>query len=110
MEGGHGRTSSSMAGYREARQRGKGGRGEEHGVRRGNLWRRRKGGMEEVAARGGDSVLLWLLKLPVRELQELSREEEGRGKREERRKGREKRKGRKNVEIFPYLKIFGRKK
>jgi hypothetical protein len=54
---------------------------------------------------GGDSVLLLLLEFPVRELRE--KEEEEREKKEE--KEGEKEKEEKNLEIFSYLKIFGRK-
>jgi hypothetical protein len=46
------------------------------------------GAMGEMAAWGGDSVLLLLLEFPVSEFQKLLREEEEREKREERRKGR----------------------
>jgi hypothetical protein len=60
--------------------------------------------MEEVAAWGGNLVLLLLPQFPVGELQQLLREEKKRGKREERRKRR------KNIKKFSYLKFFGRNK
>jgi hypothetical protein len=55
-----------MAGNGEACRRGKGGGGEEHGVGHRSLWRRMKGEstMGEVAAWGGDSVLLLLPRVP----------------------------------------------
>jgi hypothetical protein len=62
------------------------------------------GTMGEMAAWGGDSMLLLLLEFPVSEFQKLLREEEEREKREERRKGRKK------CGKFSILEIFGEKK
>jgi hypothetical protein len=56
--------------------------------------------MGEVAAWGGNLVLLLLPQFPVGELQQLLREEKKRGKKEERRKRRKKYKKISIPEIF----------
>jgi hypothetical protein len=81
-----------VVGNGEARQRGKGGGGEEYEVGRSSLWRRmRRGPMGEVVAWGGNSVVVLLLpRVPCSPI--AGPPALGRGKWKERRKKKRKEK------------------